>query len=284
MTKQLTIEEVYEKRPKPLFKILLIFAIVVVLFLWGLQGVLENFSGVNAVGVDYASKIFNGLLHPNLDLILDRSGSIPVLSFTRQSVSYLMFETFIIGFLGTILGIFIAIPFSFLASRNITGKTVSFIGNVIIIAIRTMPSLVMGLIFIRVVGPGAFAGVLAIGFSSVGMLSKLNIESIEDMNKGAVEALDSTGATRLQKIRFGILPQLSVNFISNAIYRLDINLRNATILGLVGAGGVGFPLRQAFSNLRWEDGAAYLYGIIIVVLVVELFSTWIRNRLINGKR
>ncbi len=284
MNQNLTVEQVYNNRPKKLVNYLIITVIVLAIFIWSMLGVFDNFSGVNSIGVEYASRIFYGLTHPNLDRIFNREHLIWTLSFDAQSVSKLMIETFIIAFLGTILGALLAIPFSFLASRNITGKHISFVGATIIIFIRTIPSLVMGLIFIRVVGPGAFAGVLAIGFSSVGMLSKLFIESIEDMNKGVIEALDSTGSTRFQKIKFGILPQLNVNFISHTIYRLDINVRNATILGLVGAGGVGFPLRQAFSNLRWEDGAAYLYGIIVVVLIVEFSSSKIRNRLISGKK
>lgn len=284
MNQNLSVLEVYKKRPKPLIKYLIILSLVLIVFYWGLKGVFENYSGINEVGLNYASRIFYGLTHPNLDRIFNREGFIWTLSFDARSVSYLMLETFIIAFLGTILGAFLAIPFSFFASRNVTGKYVSFLGATIIIFIRTIPSLVMGLIFIRVVGPGAFAGVLAIGFSSVGMLSKLFIESIEDMNKGVLEALDSTGSTGLQKIKFGILPQLNVNFISHTIYRLDINVRNATILGLVGAGGVGFPLRQAFSNLRWEDGAAYLYGIIVVVLIVEFTSSKLRARLISGEK
>ncbi len=137
--------------------------------------------------------------------------------------------------------------------------------------------------FIKVAGPGPFAGVLTISISSIGMITKLYIESIEDIDKGILDALDAMGATTIQKIRYGIIPQLSANFISVAIYRFEINVRNATILGLVGAGGIGFTLISAMGAYRWTDAAACLWGIIVVVLLVEFFSTKLRHKLITGE-
>ena len=137
--------------------------------------------------------------------------------------------------------------------------------------------------FIKVAGPGPFAGVLTISVSSIGMITKLYIESIEDIDKGILDALDATGATTIQKIRYGIIPQLSANFISVAIYRFEINVKNATILGLVGAGGIGFTLIAAMGAYRWTDAAACLWGIVVVVLLVEFFSTKLRHKLITGE-
>ena len=137
--------------------------------------------------------------------------------------------------------------------------------------------------FIRVTGPGPFAGVMTSGVASIGMMTKLYIESIEDIDKGVLEALDATGANLLQKIRYGILPQLSANFISNSIYRFEINVRNATILGLVGAGGIGFTLISAMNAYRWRDAAAALWGIVVVVLIIEFISTRIRKKITSGE-
>ena len=98
-----------------------------------------------------------------------------------------------------------------------------------------------------------------------------------------MQALDASGASLFQKIRFGIIPQLTANFISVMIYRFEINVKNATVLGIVGAGGIGFTLLSAMSAFRWQDASAALWGIIIVVLFVEYFSTKIRKKLVSGE-
>jgi phosphonate transport system permease protein len=115
------------------------------------------------------------------------------------------------------------------------------------------------------------------------MISKMYVEVIEDIDPGILQALDASGASLFQKIRFGIIPQLTANFVSVMIYRFEINVKNATVLGIVGAGGIGFTLLTAMSAFRWQDAAAALWGIVIVVLFVEFFSTKIRKKLISGE-
>ena len=114
--------------------------------------------------------------------------------------------------------------------------------------------------FIRVTGPGPFAGLLTMSLCSIGMVSKMFIESIEDLDKRILESLDAAGCTTFQKIRYGILPQLTADFTSTIIYRFDMNLRDATVLGLVGAGGIGAPLIFAMSCLPLERGGRYPAG------------------------
>ncbi|HKM29298.1 MAG TPA: phosphonate ABC transporter, permease protein PhnE [Bacilli bacterium] len=273
MTKELLIMEAYNKRPKKFFFKLTIALIIIGLFVWSVSGIQGNL--ISETGLDIAKNIFKGLINPNWDKLW---------SLKDYHVPYLLYETVMVAFMGTIIGTLLAIPLSFLGSRNITNKYFAFFTNVVVVIIRTLPFFVIGLIFIRVVGPGLFAGVLTIGFTSTGMITKLYTESIEDMDKGIIEALDSTGATGLQKLRSGIIPQLSANFISHSLYRFDINVRNAIVLGLIGAGRLGFELRAAIGNFRFRDAAAYLWGIIIVVLVIEFTSAWIRKRIIQGKR
>src|SRR5699024_5642443 len=111
-----------------------------------------------------------------------------------------------------------------------------------VIVLRTVPALVYGLMFVRVTGPGPFAGVMTMSLTSIGMVSKLYVDVIEDIDVGILEAMDAMGCTTFEKIRFGVIPQLFANFTSITIYRFDMNLRDATILGLVGAGGIGSPL------------------------------------------
>jgi phosphonate transport system permease protein len=123
---------------------------------------------------------------------------------------------------------------------------------------------------------------MTMSLTSVGMLSKMFIETIEDLDKGILESLDAAGCTLYQKIRYGIIPQLSASFLSTLIYRFDMNLRDATVLGLVGAGGIGAPLIFAMSSYRWNDVGAILVGLVILVLIVEWFSSTIRDRLMRG--
>jgi phosphonate transport system permease protein len=129
------------------------------------------------------------------------------------------------------------------------------------------------------VGGNAFAGVLTISITSIGMITKLFVEAIEDIDKGVVESLDAAGCTGLQKVRYGIIPQLSNKLISVTIYRFEINVKNAIIIGLVGAGGIGLPLKWAMGAYRWNDAAAYIWGLIITVVVIEYISTKIRKKL-----
>jgi len=114
------------------------------------------------------------------------------------------------------------------------------------------------------------------------LISKLCIEAIEDLDTKIVESLDAMGCSPWQKIRYGILPQLMPNFASTAIYRFDINLRDATVLGLVGAGGIGAPLIFAMNSYRWNEAGAILIGLVILVLIVEWISTKIRVKLTRG--
>ena len=187
-----------------------------------------------------------------------------------------------IAVLGTIIGGVLAIPFSFLACDKIVPKWLAFVFRAVILLIRTIPSLVWALVWIRVTGPNAFCGVLTQSVCSIGMISKMYINAIEDLDTRILESLDASGCTSFQKIRYGILPQIIPNFISTIIYRFDINVKDATTLGIVGAGGIGAPLIQCISSSRWSMVGAYLCGMIVLMLVIEFFSTRIRRRLAHG--
>ncbi|MBN2540614.1 MAG: phosphonate ABC transporter, permease protein PhnE [Bacilli bacterium] len=263
------------KEPSNVFKKTFAIAIIAALSIWSISAI--TFEGINDAGLKAVLNVVKFFFWP------DSNPEKPVLlkyflSFERYAVPYLMYETIMIAFVGTLIGAIISIPFAFLSSKNITGKFGSFVGSLIITLIRTVPIFIWGLIFIRVKG-GAMAGVLAISVASIGMISKLYVEVIEDIDTGILEALDSIGATTLQKIRFGILPQLTASFLSTAIYRFEINVKNATILGMVGAGGIGFTLIDALGSFNFGVVAVCLWGIIPVVLLIEFFSTRIRARL-----
>ena len=116
------------------------------------------------------------------------------------------------------------------------------------------------------------------------MITKMYINAIEDLDTRILESLDAAGCTVFQKIRYGILPQIVPNFISTVIYRFDINVKDATTLGIVGAGGIGAPLIQCISSSRWSMVGAYLFGMVVLMLVIEFCSTRIRRKLTQGTR
>ena len=265
------IEEAYAKRPRRWVFELVIALITVALLIW--SGTAVETSGTTQNGAKIAWNILAGIFRPDTGLLFN---------LTTQGVPYLLLETICIAFLGTVVGAVISIPLAFLSASNLTPAPVAFIGRLAIMAIRTVPAFVYGLMFIRVTGPGAFAGLLTMSLCSVGMVSKMYIEAIEDLDTKVLESLDAAGCTSWQKIRYGILPQLMPNFASTAIYRFDINLRDATVLGLVGAGGIGAPLIFAMNSYRWNEAGAILAGLIVLVLLVEWISTKIRVKLARG--
>lgn len=273
INKKPTIEEMLLAEPNNLPKRIAVFAVLLILMIWGSSSVSAGNAG--AQGAVVAQGILHGITHPNNTLLF---------SLGADGVPYLVLQTIAIAVLGTIFGAILAIPISFLASSNIVPKWVAFIFRALILLIRTIPSLVWALVWIRVTGPGAFCGVVTQSICSIGMISKMYITAIEDLDTGILESLDAAGCNTFQKIRCGILPQLSASFISTAIYRFDINLKDATTLGIVGAGGIGSPLVQSISYNRWSNVGAFLIALIILVIIIEWFSTKVRTRLARGKQ
>lgn len=245
--------------------------IVAILLAWSATAI--EYRGITERGPMMALNILKGIINPDTHILF---------GFHDQSVPYLLIETLSIAFLGTIIGTILAIPLSFLSARNVAPRPVTAVMNIVIILIRTVPAFVYGLMFIRVTGPGAFAGVMTMSLTSIGMLTKRNTEVVEDLDKGVIESLDAAGCTRFQKIRYGVLPQLFSNFISNTIYRFDLNMKDASVLGLVGAGGIGAPLIFNMSLFRWNVVGALLIGLMIMVLIVEVISTRLRTKLARG--
>jgi len=267
----MSIEEAYELRPRLWWLYTLIILIVAALLGW--SGTAVQFEGFANKGIEVAKGVFNGLTHPDTKLLFN---------LTSEGVPYQLFQTVAIAVLGTLIGGLLAVPFSFLACNKIVPKWVAVIFQAVILIIRTIPSLVWALVWIRVTGPNAFCGVVTQSVCSIGMISKMYITAIEDIDIRILESLDAAGCTAFQKIRYGILPQIIPNFISTVIYRFDINVKDATTLGIVGAGGIGAALVQCINSSRWSMVGAYLCGMVVLMLFIELFSTKIRNRLTRG--
>ena len=266
-----SIEEAYASRPRLWWIYTLIVLIVAALLGW--IGTSITYKGLASKGITIAQGVGNGLIHPDTGLLFN---------LTTEGVPYQLLQTVAIAVLGTIIGGILAIPFSFLACDKIVPKWVSVIFRAVILGIRTIPSLVWALVWIRVTGPNAFCGVVTESVCSIGMICKMYINAIEDIDIRILESLDASGCNSFQKIRYGILPQIIPNFISTVIYRFDINVKDATTLGIVGAGGIGAALIQCMNSSRWSMVGAYLCGMIVLMIVIEIFSTKIRARLARG--
>ncbi len=268
---RLTPAEMLSREPRKWLMTIAIALVSVILVFWSGSALEANASGGS--GLSVARSIILGILHPTPSLLL---------TLGTNGVPYLLLETMCIAFLGTLVGAVISIPLAFLSASNILPKPIAVLFRVVVMAIRTIPSFVYGLMFIMVTGPGAFAGLLTMSVCSVGMLSKMFMETIEDLDKGILESLSAAGCTTFDKIRYGIIPQLMPSFASTLIYRFDMNLRDATVLGIVGAGGIGAPLIFAMNSYRWNDVGAILLGLVILVLIVEWCSSKLRNALMRG--
>ena len=265
------IERMYEREPKIWYIQIGVALIVAALLAWSMSAVKTGSSAGS--GLDIAVNIINGIFHPDTELLFN---------FTKSGVAYLLLETMCIAFLGTVVGAVWSVPLSFLAASNLVPKPIALVVRTFIMAVCTIPAFVYGLMFIRVTGPGAYAGLLTMSVCSIGMISKMFIESIEDLDTKILESMDAAGCTMFQKIRYGILSQLFPDFMSTLIYRFDMNLRDATVLGLVGAGGIGAPLIFAMNSYKWSQVGAILTGLVILILIIEVISTKIRVKLARG--
>ncbi|MFW2544851.1 phosphonate ABC transporter, permease protein PhnE [Primorskyibacter sp. 2E107] len=191
-------------------------------------------------------------------------------------------ETLAIAFLGTLLGALFAFPLSFLGARNIVRQTVLRLtvrrGYDLI---RAFETLILALIFIRAFGLGPLPGILAIAVSEIGTFAKLFSEAIENTSDKPIEGVKASGGSRLQQIRYGIGPQVNPVFLSILLYNFESNVRSGTILGIVGAGGIGFLLSDRISAYKWGEAWSIIFLIIAMVYVIDWLSGLIRARLIG---
>lgn len=199
----------------------------------------------------------------------------------------LSIETVFIAVIGTAFAVLLSIPLAFLAARNTTPNSVVMgVARAVIVACRAIPDLVFALIFVRAIGIGGVggvtAGILAIGAHAIGMVGKLYADAIETIDEGPREAVTATGATRLQTLTTGVLPQVTPSFIGTALYRFDINFRTSTVLGYVGAGGIGSLLREYLSALRYDLALGITLVVIVLVLAVEFLSAAIRKQILGA--
>ncbi len=191
-----------------------------------------------------------------------------------------MWLTIQIAMWGTFLAVLWAIPFGLLCARNITPAWIQQPMRRLMDIQRSIPDLVIGMLFIVAVGLGPFAGVMAIMINTGGVLAKLFSEAVESIDKGPVEGVRATGAAPLQEIVWGVIPQVAPLWTSYALYRFESNSRSATVLGLIGAGGIGQVLFDSLNAFNYSQASAIVIVIVVAVSLIDLLSQAIRSRLL----
>lgn len=186
-----------------------------------------------------------------------------------------------VAFLGTLLATLVSVPLALLAARNLTPHMgILAVVRVIVMVCRAVPDFVFALMFVAALGLGPLPGVLGLAIHSVGMLAKVYAERMEEVDPGPSEALSAMGASRVQMVRIAVLPQIVPNLVANTLYRLDINIRSSIILGVVGAGGIGYELVTALQSLDYRRASAVMIIVLLLVVLVEAVSNRIRKRYI----
>jgi phosphonate transport system permease protein len=191
-----------------------------------------------------------------------------------------LIDTIHIATLGTMIAIVLAIPVAFLAARNTTANGFTWaIGRGILVGSRSINTVIWGLLFVAIFGPGAVAGIFAVAARSVGFIAKLIAEAIEEVDAGQIEAVAATGAGTLQTWWVAIVPQVMPVLLGTTIYRWDINVRESSVLGFVGAGGIGLLLHASINTFAWSQVLVILLAILVIVLLSEALSASVRSRI-----
>jgi phosphonate transport system permease protein len=215
---------------------------------------------------------------PNLAIVLKELTEVESELFGTALWS--MIETIQMAFIGTVVGISIALPLSMLAARNLYSKWVYVPIRAILAAARTFPSILWAILFVIMVGLGPFAGILAIIMYTVGFIAKLQYESIEAIDSDPVEAISSIGISKSQLIRHVVLPESAPHLLSQMLYMFDYNVRQTSILGLVGAGGIGFYIINYIKFFEYGKAAIFMLVVLITVLIIDWISVKIRDKYI----
>ena len=192
-----------------------------------------------------------------------------------------VWDTINIATLGTLIAVVLAFPIAFCAASNTSPHPlVRSVALFVIVSSRSINSLIWALMLVAIIGPGVFAGVIAIGLRSIGFCAKLLYEAIEEIDPTQVEAITATGASGPQRLAYGIVPQILPAFAGIAVFRWDINIRESTVLGLVGAGGIGLQLSSSINSLAWTQVSLILLVILATVAVSEWVSAKVRHAII----
>lgn len=226
-------------------------------------------------------KFLNGM--SNLSIIFNEMLLIDISLFWIALQS--MFETIQMAFIGTLLGSLIAFPLSIFSSRNLSNKILYSIIRTLLSIIRTFPSILWAILFVILVGLGPFAGVLAITLYTIGFISKLQYESIEVIDDEYIKTISSIGVSKIQLIRYMIIPESAPHLLSQLLYTFDYNIRHTSIIGLVGAGGIGFYIINYIKFFEYGKAAIFMLVVLLTVILVDILSVKIRdNHILKTKK
>ncbi len=215
---------------------------------------------------------------PNLAIMAEEMTQVEPKLF--ETAFWSMIETIQMAFIGTMVGVAIALPLSMFAARNLNSKWVYAPIRAILAAIRTFPSILWAIIFVIMVGLGPFAGVLAIIMYTIGFVAKLQYESIETIDSDPMDAVSSIGVSKWQLIRYVVIPESAPHLLSQVLYMFDYNVRQTSILGLVGAGGIGFYIINYIKFFEYGKAAVFMLVVLAAVLVIDWVSVKIRDKYI----
>jgi len=190
-------------------------------------------------------------------------------------------ESIQIAWIGTLIAAVLSLPLALLGSRVLFPKLARAV-KLISATARAFPEILLAIYFVPIVGLGAFAGALAIGISSIGMLTKLGAEVVDSLDLGTVEAVEAAGGSRIQALRWAVLPAVLPEIVAHWLFRFELNIRASAVLGVVGAGGVGGVLLNTLRYRHFDKAAAVLVLTVVVVLAIDMISGEIRRRIIRG--
>lgn len=251
-------------------KTLIFLGILLVLLVYSAVSI--DYSGLSTFSLSMGLEVLKGLSHPDWSFVYDGSG---------EDLVSLLILTIGIAFLGTFIGTVLAIPFTLLSASNLWKNlpAIPFIGKFICNVLRAFPELVFAIIFVKVVGPGPFAGVMAIGVHHIGMLGKLYTEELEAMDEKLVEEIEAVGGNFWQTFFFVRVPSLLPIYSSLSLNHFEIAVRSAATLGLVGAGGIGAPLIFAIQTRSWDKVSIILLGVVLTVFLLDIITGIFRKKL-----
>lgn len=241
-----------------------IVVLVLAYLYWAFSTLPFNWTRISE-GLPRAGRIFGGAFPP---------------SFERGALLWTGFkESFQIAFLATFLGVLLSIPIAVMAAKNVAPLPIYLLGRGIIIVSRSFHPVIVAILFVAAVGFGPLAGILTLTLYSIGFVAKMLAEEIEEIDWGQVEAMRSVGAGYLKTLVYGVFPQILPRQVGLSMYQLDSNLRASAVVGIVGAGGIGGTLMNAFGRYDYDFAFAILLLIIGIILISEGISGWVRKKI-----
>jgi phosphonate transport system permease protein len=192
-----------------------------------------------------------------------------------------MIETFQMAVLASVIGCAVALPIAFLASRVTAPNLPAFLADrTILSVVRAIPDILYALVFVAAVGIGPLAGIAALVFFNIGVVAKLLSETVDGVDPGPIEAARAAGGNRLQTVRWSVLPQVLPNYIAYSLYTFELNIRASTVIGIVGAGGIGYLLQTQYRFFAWSNVSVIIIELFVFVFLIETLSIWLRRRLV----